>query len=199
MTVLVFVGLAYLIGSFPTSYLIGRIRGIDLREHGSRNLGTTNTFRVLGAWSAIPVLVVDVLKGLGPALWFVTWDGAGDTRLAVVYGLAAIIGHVWSVFLGFRGGKGIATGAGVLLALAPVTTIIAVLIWIGIVSLTRIVSAASLAAASVVPFLAWLMDQPRHTVTFCFVVACFVWWTHRDNLRRLLNGTENKFSSKGST
>jgi len=140
-----------------------------------------------------------VLKGLGPALWFVTWDGAGDTRLAVVYGLAAIIGHVWSVFLGFRGGKGIATGAGVLLALAPVTTIIAVLIWIGIVSLTRIVSAASLAAASVVPLLAWLMDQPRHTVTFCTVVACFVWWTHRDNLRRLLNGTENKFRSKGST
>jgi glycerol-3-phosphate acyltransferase PlsY len=116
-----------------------------------------------------------------------------------VYGLAAIIGHVWSVFLGFRGGKGIATGAGVLLALAPVTTIIAILIWIGIVSLTRIVSAASLAAASVVPLLAWLMDQPRHTVTFCLVVACFVWWTHRDNLRRLLNGTENKFSSKGST
>ncbi len=199
MTVLVLVVLAYLIGSFPTSYLIGRIRGIDLREHGSRNLGTTNTFRVLGAWSAIPVLVVDVLKGLGPALWFVTWDGAGDTRLAVVYGLAAIIGHVWSVFLGFRGGKGIATGAGVLLALAPVTTIIAVLIWIGIVSLTRIVSAASLAAASVVPLLAWLMDQPRHTVTFCAVVACFVWWTHRDNLRRLLNGTENKFRWKGST
>ncbi|TDJ47618.1 MAG: glycerol-3-phosphate 1-O-acyltransferase [Gemmatimonadetes bacterium] len=199
MTVLVLVVLAYLIGSFPTSYLIGRIRGIDLREHGSRNLGTTNTFRVLGAWSAIPVLVVDVLKGLGPALWFVTWDGAGDTRLAVVYGLAAIIGHVWSVFLGFRGGKGIATGAGVLLALAPVTTIIAVLIWIGIVSLTRIVSAASLTAASVVPLLAWLMDQPRHTVTFCLVVACFVWWTHRENLRRLLNGTENKFSSKGST
>jgi len=199
MTVLVLVVLAYLIGSFPASYLIGRIRGIDLREHGSRNLGTTNTFRVLGAWSAIPVLVVDVLKGLGPALWFVTWDGAGDTRLAVVYGLAAIIGHVWSVFLGFRGGKGIATGAGVLLALAPVTTIIAVLIWIGIVSLTRIVSAASLAAASVVPLLAWLMDQPRHTVTFCLVVACFVWWTHRENLRRLLNGTENKFSSKGST
>ena len=199
MTVLVFVVLAYLIGSFPTSYLISRIRGIDLREHGSRNLGTTNTFRVLGAWSAIPVLVVDVLKGLGPALWFVTWDGAGDTRLAVVYGLAAIIGHVWSVFLGFRGGKGIATGAGVLLALAPVTTIIAVLIWIGIVSLTRIVSAASLAAASVVPLLAWLMDQPRHTVAFCAVVACFVWWTHRDNLRRLLNGTENKFCSKGST
>ncbi len=199
MTVLVLVVLAYLIGSFPASYLIGRIRGIDLREHGSRNLGTTNTFRVLGAWSAIPVLVVDVLKGLGPALWFVTWDGAGDTRLAVVYGLAAIIGHVWSVFLGFRGGKGIATGAGVLLALAPVTTIIAVLIWIGIVSLTRIVSAASLAAASVVPLLAWLMDQPRHTVTFCAVVACFVWWTHRDNLRRLLNGTENKFRWKGST
>lgn len=198
MTVVALVLLAYLVGSFPTSYLVGRIRGINLREHGSGNLGATNTFRVLGAWSAIPVLIIDVLKGLGPAAWFVTWDGSGDTRLAVVYGLAAIIGHVWSAFLGFRGGKGIATGAGVLLALAPVTTIIAVLVWIGVVSLTRMVSAASLAAASLVPLLAWLMDQPTHTIAFCFVVACFVWWTHRDNVRRLLAGTENRFRSKGN-
>lgn len=198
MTVLALVFSAYLIGSFPTSYIVGHLRGIDLREHGSGNLGATNTFRVLGTWAAIPVLLVDVLKGLGPAAWFVTWDGTADTRLAVVYGLAAIIGHVWPAFLGFRGGKGIATGAGVLLALAPVTTIVALLVWIGIVSLTRMVSAASLAAASLVPILAWLMDQPTHTVVFCFVVAVFVWWTHRENVRRLLVGTEHRFGSKGS-
>ena len=198
MTVFAFVVLAYLAGSFPTSYLVARMRGIDLRAHGSGNLGATNTFRVLGAWAAIPVLIIDVLKGLGPATWFVAWDGTGDTRLAVVYGLAAIIGHVWSVFLRFRGGKGIATGAGVLLALAPVTTMVALFVWIGIVSLTRMVSAASLAAASLVPLLAWMMDQPTHTVVFCLVIAVFVWWTHRENVRRLLSGTEHRFSSKES-
>jgi glycerol-3-phosphate acyltransferase PlsY len=196
VTVLAFVVLAYLVGSFPTSFLVGRLRGIDLREHGSGNFGATNTFRVLGVWAAIPVLIIDVLKGMGPAAWFVTWDGTADSRLAVVYGLAAIMGHVWSAFLKFRGGKGIATGAGVLLALAPVTTLIAVFVWVGIVSLTRMVSPASLAAASLVPILAWLMDQPTHTIAFCFVVAGFVWWTHRANVRRLLDGSELQFGSK---
>ena len=194
-----FLVFAYLIGSLPTSYVVGRIRGIDLREHGSGNLGTTNTFRVLGPWAATPVLVVDVLKGFGPAALFTAWDGTGDARLAVVYGMAAIIGHVWSVFLGFRGGKGIATGAGVLLALAPLTTIVALLVWIGVVSLTRIVSAGSLAAATLVPFLAWIMDQPAHTIAFCIVVAGFVWWTHRANVRRLVDGTEHRFRSEGRT
>lgn len=198
MTVLAYVALAYLVGSFPTSYLIGRLRGIDLREHGSGNLGATNTFRVLGAWPALPVLVVDVLKGFAPAAYFVSWDGSGDARLIVIYGLAAILGHVWPVFLKFRGGKGIATGAGVLLALAPVTTILALLVWIGVVSLTRLVSAGSLAAASSVPILAWILDQPAHTIAFCFVVAGFVWWTHRANVRRLIDGTELKLGAKGN-
>ena len=197
MIVFGFLGLAYLVGSIPTSYLVGRLRGIDLREHGSGNLGATNTFRVLGAWAAAPVLVVDVLKGFGPAILFTGWDGTADSRWAVAYGGAAIAGHVWSVFLRFRGGKGVATGAGVLLALAPVTTIVAVLVWVGVVALTRMVSAASLAAATIVPPVAWLMDQPALTIAFCSVVAGFVWWTHRTNVRRLLNGTENRFGSRG--
>lgn len=199
MILIGFLVIAYLIGSFPTSYLVGRLRGIDLREHGSGNLGATNTFRVLGPWAATPVLVVDVLKGFGPAALFTAWDGTGQARLAVAYGLAAIIGHVWSVFLGFRGGKGIATGAGVLLALAPLTTIVALLVWIGVVSLTRMVSAGSLVAATLVPFLAWLMDQPAHTIAFSLVVTGFVWWTHRTNVRRLLDGTEHRFRSRGRT
>lgn len=194
-----FLGFAYLVGSIPTSFLVGRLRGIDLREHGSGNLGATNTFRVLGAWAAVPVLVVDILKGFAPAALFTGWDGTADSRLAVAYGGAAIAGHVWSVFLRFRGGKGVATGAGVLLALAPVTTIVALLVWVGVVALTRMVSAASLAAATIVPPVAWIMDQPGHTIAFCFVVAGFVWWTHRTNVRRLLDGTENRFGSRGGT
>mgnify|MGYP001820327705 CR=1 FL=1 len=193
-----FLGLAYLVGSIPTSFLVGRLRGIDLREHGSGNLGATNTFRVLGAWAAVPVLVVDVLKGFGPAILFTGWDGTADSRLAVAYGGAAIAGHVWSIFLRFRGGKGVATGAGVLLALAPVTTIVALLVWVGVLALTRMVSAASLAAATIVPPVAWIMDQPGHTIGFCIAVAGFVWWTHRTNVRRLLDGTENRFGSRGS-
>jgi glycerol-3-phosphate acyltransferase PlsY len=197
--VLGLLGLSYLLGSFPTSFIMGRLHGIDLRQQGSGNLGATNTFRVLGIWAALPVFVVDVFKGFAPAAWFVGMDGTADSRLAIAYGLAAIAGHVWPVFLGFRGGKGVATGAGVLLALAPVTTLVALLVWIGIVSLTRMVSVGSLAAATVVPPVAWVMDQPSHTVLFCFVVAVFVWWTHRSNIRRILDGTESRFGSGGKS
>lgn len=196
MTIIALLGASYLVGSFPTSFLMGRLHGIDLREHGSGNLGATNTFRVLGAWAALPVFILDILKGFIPAAWFVGLDGTADPRLAIGYGLAAILGHVWPVFLRFQGGKGVATGTGVLLALAPVTTLVAFLVWVGIVSLSRMVSLASLSAATLVPVLAWQMDQPRHTVIFCLVVAVFVWWTHRSNVRRILDGTENRFGSE---
>lgn len=190
-----FLLLAYLLGSLPSSYVAGRLRGVDLRENGSGNLGATNVYRVLGAGAAVPVVIFDVAKGFVPASLFPGWDGSADARLAIAYGLAAIAGHVWPVFLKFRGGKGVATGAGVLLALAPLTTVLALLIWIGVVSLTRYVSVASITAATLVPLLAVLLDAPRATVGFCALVAGFVWWTHRSNLRRLLDGTEHRFGS----
>lgn len=195
LVVALFVLLAYVLGSLPSSYVAGRIRGVDLRDHGSGNLGATNTYRVLGAGAAVPVVIVDIGKGFVPAALFVGWDGTADARLAIAYGLAAIAGHVWPVFLKFRGGKGVATGAGVLLALAPLTTVLALLIWIGVVSLTRYVSVASITAATLVPLLAALLDAPRSTVGFCALVAAFVWWTHRSNLRRLLDGTEHRFGA----
>lgn len=187
--------LAYLVGSIPTSYMAGRLRGVDLREHGSGNLGATNTYRVLGAAVALPVLLLDIAKGFVPAALFPTWDGVAVEGLAIAYGVAAILGHVWPVFLGFRGGKGVATGAGVLFALAPLTTVIALLIWIGIVGLTRYVSVASIATATAVPVLAFALDAPPSTIVFCVVVAVFVWWTHRENLRRLRAGTEHRFGA----
>lgn len=190
-----FLLLAYLLGSLPTSYLAGRLKGVDLREHGSGNLGATNVYRVLGAGMAIPVLLLDLAKGFVPTALFPGWDAAGDVRWSIAYGLAAIAGHVWPAFLRFRGGKGVATGAGVLLALAPLTTVIALLIWIGIVSLTRYVSVASIATATLVPLLAAILDARDATVLFCGVVAVFVWWTHRSNLRRLMDGTEHRFGS----
>ena len=193
MSVVLWTAAAYLLGSFPTSYLVGRMRGIDLREHGSGNLGGTNAYRVMGAAAGIPVVLVDVAKGFVPTFFFPGWDGVVSSDLALLYGLAAIAGHVWSVFVGFRGGKGVATGAGVLVALAPTSALVSLLVWIGVVSITRYVSVASLAAATLVPVTAWLTDESGSTVAFCAAVAAFVWWTHRDNLRRLARGQENRF------
>lgn len=193
--VLLLLLLAYVLGSLPSGFLIGRLRGFDLREHGSGNLGATNVYRVLGSGAAVPVVVVDVAKGLVPAWFFPGWDGTAGPSLAVAYGLAAIAGHVWPFTLSFRGGKGVATGAGVLLALAPLATLVALLVWIGIVSLTRYVSVGSIATATLVPLLALVFDAPTATVWFCAVVALFVWWTHRENIRRLAAGTEHRFGS----
>jgi glycerol-3-phosphate acyltransferase PlsY len=190
---------AYLLGSFPTSYLVGRLRGIDLREHGSGNLGGTNAYRVMGLSAGVPVVLVDVGKGFIPAYFFPSWDGSAIGDLALLYGLAAIAGHVWSVFMRFRGGKGVATGAGVLVALAPTSALIGLLVWIGVVSITRYVSVASIAAATQVPLTAWLTDESTSTVLFCAAIAIFVWWTHRDNLGRLIRGEENRFSQDRGT
>lgn len=185
--------LAYLVGSFPTAWIAGRIAGVDLRQKGSGNLGGTNAFRVLGAKGGIPVVAIDVTKGYVPAALFPLWDGSSLHELSLVYGLLAIIGHVWPVWLRFRGGKGVATGAGVLAYLAPLSAVVAVLIWIGVVLLTRTVSIASLAAATSVPFVAGLTGKPLSTVAFCAGVSAFVWWTHRSNLRRLVRGEELRF------
>lgn len=195
LTVLGFLAVAYLAGSLPSSYLAGRLRGVDLREHGSGNLGATNVYRVLGAGAAIPVMIADIAKGFIPAAFFPGWDGSPDARLAIAYGCAAIAGHVWSAFLKFRGGKGVATGAGVLFALVPLATVLALLLWIGIVALTRYVSVGSIFTATLVPVLALLFDASGAVVTFCAVVAVFVWWTHRENIRRLVAGTEHRFGS----
>jgi len=193
VTVLLLVLAAYLMGSIPTSYLVGRLHGIDLREHGSGNLGGTNAYRVMGLAAGVPVVLVDVAKGVIPAYFFPSWDGAALGDLALLYGLAAITGHVWSVFMSFRGGKGVATGAGVLVALAPTSALIGLLVWIGVVSITRIVSVASISAATLVPLSAWLTDEATSTVLFCAAIAMFVWWTHRDNLGKLARGEENRF------
>jgi len=195
MTIGLLVLAAYLMGSIPTSYLVGRLRGIDLREHGSGNLGGTNAFRVMGIGAAMPVVAIDVLKGFIPAQFFPAWDGSAVGDLALLYGLAAILGHVWSVFMRFRGGKGVATGAGVLVALAPASALIGLFVWIGFVAITRYVSVASIAAATSVPVTAWLTDESSSTVVFCAAIAIFVWWTHRGNLGRLTRGQENRFGT----
>ncbi len=196
MRIALFLAAAYLLGSTPSSWLAGRAGGVDLGERGSGNLGGTNVFRVLGWRYAVPVIVADVAKGFVPVWLFPAWDGAGSPQLALAYGVAAIGGHVWSIFLRFRGGKGVATSAGVLLALAPVATAAGALVWGGMVLLTRTVSMASLTAATGLPVLAWLLDAPLETVGFTAALALFVWWTHRDNVSRLARGEELSFGGR---
>lgn len=186
---------AYLVGSIPSSWIAGRLARVDLTERGSGNLGGTNVFRVLGMSYALPVVVVDVAKGFVPAWFFAAWDGHPAGQLALAYGLCAIAGHVWSVFLGFRGGKGVATSGGVLIALVPVAALVGLLVWGGTVLLTRTVSVASLTAATALPVVAWLLDAEPEKVSFTVVLAVLVWWTHRSNVRRLLEGDELRFGA----
>jgi acyl phosphate:glycerol-3-phosphate acyltransferase len=189
-----FVVLAYLLGSLPTSYLVARwVRGLDLRQHGSGNLGATNAFRVLGWRSAAPVMVVDVLKGWVPVALFPLWDGSAVFGWALTYGTAAIIGHVLSVWVGFKGGKGVATGAGVFLALAPWAVLIGFVVWGVTLVLTRIVSLASILAALILPVAVFATNAPRLVVWLSLALSIFVIYAHRANIRRLARGEEHRF------
>ncbi|MEJ2501950.1 MAG: glycerol-3-phosphate 1-O-acyltransferase PlsY [Gemmatimonadota bacterium] len=191
----VLLGLAYLLGAVPTSYLVARaVRGIDLRQHGSGNLGATNAFRVLGWRPALPVVIADILKGWVPAAYFPLWDGAESPEWGLAYGAAAILGHVFSVFVGFRGGKGVATSAGVFLALAPWAVLIAGIVWGVVVTLTRLVSLGSILAAIVLPIAVFATAEPPHVVWLSVALALFVIYAHRSNIRRLVRGQENRLS-----
>lgn len=189
-----FLLLAYLVGATPTSYMVGRwIHGIDLRKHGSGNLGATNAFRVLGWRPALPVVLVDVAKGWVPAALFPVWDGAPALEWALAYGAAAILGHIFSVFVGFRGGKGVATSAGVFMALAPWAVLIAGVVWGVVVLLTRIISLASLLAAILLPIAVFATGEPLLELWLSVGLGLFVIHAHRSNIRRLLRGEESRF------
>lgn len=187
---------AYLIGAIPTSYIVGRLRGIDLRRHGSGNLGATNAFRVLGWKAALPIFVIDIAKGWFPAFAFPGWDGEPSTYWAMAYGAAAIVGHVFSVYVKFKGGKGVATSAGVLLALAPSALLIGLVVWAALVWLTGYVSLASMVGAIAVATSVWILEGPGPILWLTLAVAAFVIFAHRANIRRLLAGTENRFTRR---
>jgi acyl phosphate:glycerol-3-phosphate acyltransferase len=192
-----FVAASYLLGAIPASYIAGRLaKGIDLREHGSGNLGATNTFRVLGAKVAAPVMVFDILKGTFPVVAFTQWDGSPDWRWELAYGAAAIVGHVFSIYMRFRGGKGVATSAGVLLALAPVPLGAALVVWLGVLKAMRMVSAASILAAVTVVVLLLVTPSRTEVRILGMAVAAFVIFAHRSNIGRILRGEEPRFGQK---
>jgi glycerol-3-phosphate acyltransferase PlsY len=186
---------SYLLGAVPTSYLAARLfRGIDLREHGSRNLGATNLYRVLGWRYAVPVGLLDAAKGLVPVLVFAPRVSSSEL-FALICGLAAVVGHVFSVFVGFKGGKGVATAAGVMLGLTPVALGVAVLVWAALVYLTGYVSVGSIAAAAIFPLAVYLLEPPDQPAMLWLdiAVAAAIVWFHRANIQRLVRGTENRF------
>lgn len=184
---------AYLIGGLPTSYLVARARGIDLRTRGSGNLGATNAFRVLGWKAALPIFVVDIAKGFAPTFLFPAWDGMPSAALAFAFGAAAIAGHVYSPYVGFRGGKGVATGAGVFLALAPLAVGIGLLVWIALVFTTGYVSLASMAAAVTLPIVIGVTEGTVPVFWAALAIAAFVIYAHRANIGRLRRGEEHRF------
>lgn len=189
--------ISYLLGATPTSYLVARrVRGIDLREHGSGNLGATNAFRVLGWKAATPIFIVDIFKGWLPAALFPVWDGATGWGWPLAYGAAAIVGHVFSIYVGFRGGKGVATGAGVFLALAPIAVLAGLVVWLLLVFATGYVSLASITAAIVLPGVVLLMQGANPVFYLSLALAAFVIYAHRANVRRLLRGEEHRFRRK---
>ena len=185
---------AYLLGSIPTSYVIGRwIAGKDLRQLGSKNLGATNVYRVLGLKYAIPVAIVDVTKGVVPVTVIAPHVGAGPW-VPITLAAAAVLGHVFPVFLKFRGGKGVATAGGAVLAIAPTALAVSLVVWVVALTLTGYMSVASVLGALVFPVAAWfIMPDDMHTFGAGLVLAAFIVFTHRTNIRRLALGIENRF------
>jgi acyl phosphate:glycerol-3-phosphate acyltransferase len=194
---------AYMLGSIPTSYWVGRgIYGVDLRREGSGNLGATNAYRLLGLRAALPVLVVDVLKGWIPIALFPLAVAAGTGEgWILVFGAAAILGHVFSFWVGFRGGKGVATSTGVFLGLAPWALAMGLGVWIVTVAATRFVSLGSILAAVFLPLAVAFTPHRGGPMALPFTVALagFVIWAHRSNIRRLLQGEESRIGGTTGT
>ncbi len=232
VTLIVMLAVSYLIGSIPTSIIAGKmLRGIDVRDYGSGNAGGTNAFRVLGWKAGLAVTVLDIVKGAVGAISVVVFFEANPIgalpdinpiALRLLAGLSAVFGHVFTVFAGFRGGKGVSTAAGMMFGIAPVTTLIVLGIFLLTIFLSRYVSVASMLAALAFPLIiavrkyifdlgggldyyiklfntnVFIHDSlDYHLLIFGFIVAAAILYTHRANIRRLLSGSENRVKFGG--
>jgi len=184
---------AYLLGSIPTGLLLGKLYGIDVRKEGSGNIGATNLYRTVGRKVGVMTLAGDCLKGMLPVL-AVKYSGL-PLEYAAWVGLAAFCGHVFSVFLRFRGGKGVATALGVFLALSPLAVAIAVGVFVVLMLVWRYVSLGSIAAAAVMPIAVWALGEGRVVGVVTMIVAVIVIIRHSENIKRLVAGTENRFKA----
>jgi len=203
--ILIAVLVGYLLGSIPTGYVVARAKGVDIRSAGSGNIGATNVFRILGTPAGILVLLVDAAKGWIAVLigmrmiwpWIAPDVVTGTAEwLGVAAGVAAVLGHNYTFWLGFKGGKGIATSAGVLAGLVPQALLVALGVWIAVVVLSRYVSLASILGAFVLPFAVWFWRYSTLMITITALLAAMAIYKHKSNIQRLLKGTENRVGKK---
>jgi acyl phosphate:glycerol-3-phosphate acyltransferase len=196
---------AYLLGSIPTGFLVAKARGVDIRTVGSGNIGATNVFRILGKAAGLFVLLADAAKGWLAVFvvarlicgWLYPEAGsAAQEWFRLCGGVAAILGHNYTCWLHFKGGKGIATSAGVLVALVPVPLLIILGIWTIVFALSRYVSLASISAAFALPFAAWAFGESRTMTLVTAALAGLAIYKHKPNIKRLMNGTENRIAFK---
>ena len=186
--------ISYILGSIPNGLILGKaIWGVDLRQHGSKNIGATNAWRTIGKAGGISIFALDFLKGaisayLGLHLW-------GSELAGVLCGILAIAGHSWSVFLAFKGGKGVATGLGVIAALMPEVTLIVFAVWFAIVYFTGYVSLGSIIGAALVPILTLFFGLHTEFLILGLIAAVFIIYRHKSNIERLLKGTESKIKA----
>ncbi|MBT1072637.1 glycerol-3-phosphate 1-O-acyltransferase PlsY [Pelotalea chapellei] len=189
----IWIAAAYLLGSVPTGLLLGKLYGIDVRRQGSGNIGATNLYRTVGRKVGVMTLVGDCLKGIAPVLLARQFGLSGE-QIAWI-GLAAFCGHVFSIFLKFKGGKGVATALGVFLALSPLAVLVALILFVLLMLKWRYVSLGSVCAAAVMPLAVALLSGGRTLTLVTFLIGLIVIVRHLENIRRLLAGTENKFKA----
>jgi glycerol-3-phosphate acyltransferase PlsY len=184
----------YVLGSVPTGFLVGRAWGVDVRRAGSGNIGMANVLRTVGKWPAVITMAGDMLKGFVPV--FLARTVAENEWVVAVVALAAVVGHCWSIFLGFKGGKAVATGAGTTIALAPVVGLGLFAFWWAVVLVSRYTSLGAISVMVVTPVIFLLTDQPTPYVLYTVIGGFLVLWRHRENARALAKGTERKIGQK---
>lgn len=186
--------ISYILGSIPNGLILGKaIWGVDLRQHGSKNIGATNAWRTIGKSGGISIFVLDFLKGAISA--YLGLHLGGSELAGVLCGILAIAGHSWSIFLAFKGGKGVATGLGVIAALMPEVTLIVFAVWFAIVYFTGYVSLGSIVGAALVPILTLFFGLHTEFLILGLIAAVFIIYRHKSNIERLLNGTESKIKA----
>ena len=193
MAILLLLG-GYILGSVPTGFLVGRAWGVDVRRTGSGNIGMANVLRSVGKWPAVITMAGDMLKGFVP-VFLARFLTENEWVIAAV-ALAALMGHCWPVFLGFKGGKAVATGAGTTIALAPVAGLALFVFWWGVVLVSRYTSLGAISVMLVSPIAFLVTGQPIPYVLYTVIGGSLVLWRHKENARALIKGTERKIGQK---
>ena len=186
----------YLLGSIPTGYLLGMLAGVDVTKAGSGNVGATNVARVLGRWQGGLTLIADAAKGLIPVV--VAMQSGASLGTTVLAGTASFVGHLYPIFLKFRGGKGVATALGVFIALAPLAALILLAVFALTALISRRVSLGSMVTAAMAPLILWLFHYPALVIGVAAFIGAAIIFRHRSNIQRLINGSEPRFRSANS-